>query len=275
MTNVITDYWDVDGVSLHTYASAITTLGGSRSGVPKFRGTDSQAAARRGSLYRPKVADARTLTLAMQVTGVDASSPGASPTTSQFRANLRSLQRLFWKPGGAQFTLTKRWNEGSGQVVASALGYFEDGLEPTMVGDRLAKLTVDVRLSDPFFYAAQQTSTLAVGVPTAINNIGDDVMTKITLEFNGALTNPKLTNATPSPQVWVKYGGTVAGGDKVTLNVDDTTAIRTSDSTSVIGAITHSGARHWLGLARGSNTLTLTTDSGTGTVAVKYQIPYF
>jgi hypothetical protein len=274
VTNVITDYWDVDGTSLHTYATGITTLGGSRSGVPKFRGENTQAAARRGAVHRPKVADSRVITLAMEVTGVDANSPGATPTATQFRANLRALQRLFWRPAAGQFVLTRRWNEGAGQVTAAALGSFEDGLEPTMVGNKMAKTTVDVRLADPFFYTAQQTATLAVGVPQTITNPGDDIVTMMTLEFNASLINPKVTNSTTSPQVWIKYGGTIGSG-KITADVEQTTAIKSIDSSSVVGAITHSGARHWLGLARGANTLTLTADSGTGTVTVKYQVPYF
>jgi hypothetical protein len=275
VTNLTAEYWDVDGVSLDTYAFNIQTLGGSRSGVPSFRGTNTQSAAKRGTAWRPKVADARTLTLAMNVLGVDASTPGGSPSKSQFRANFRSLQRLLWRPGGTQYALTKRWDEGAGIVTASALAEFVSGLEPTMSGDKMAKTTVDLKLNDPFFYSTLQTSTIGLATPTTITNAGDDVAVKMTIEFNGPLTNPKLTNSTPVPQVYVKYGGTVASGDKVILDVDVTTALVNSTGASVIGAITHSGARHWLGFARGSNTLTLTADAGSGTVTMKYYIPYF
>lgn len=276
MTNLITDYWDIDGVSLHTYAYNITTLGGSRSGVPKWRGSNTQSAARRGTSWRPKVADARVITLGMNVIGVDASAAGGgTPDDNQFTKNLRELQRLIWRPGGVEFSLTKRFNEGAGQVLATAKAAYDSGLEPSMVGRRMAKTTVDLSLADPFFYTPLQTTTIGLATPTVFANAGDDVAVKMSIEFNGPLTNPKLTNATPAPQVWVKYGGTVAGGDKVILDVDLTTALVNSTGASVIGAITHSGARHWLGLQRGSNTLTLTADAGSGTVTVKYQIPYF
>lgn len=279
MTNLVTSYWDVDGVSLHTYAYNINTFSGSRTGVPTFRGSNTQSAARRGTTWRPKVADARTITLAMNVVGVGPSAGAASPTQAIFMANWKELQRLLWRPGGQQFALTKRWDEGAGLLSATALAEFVSGLELSNPKGNAArtfgKTTVDLRLNDPFFYSTLQTSTIGLSTPTTIANPGDDVAVKMTIEFNGPLTNPKLTNSTPVPQVYVKYGGTVASGDKVILDVDLTTAIVNSTGASVIGAITHSGARHWLGFARGNNTLTLTADAGSGTVTMKYYIPYF
>lgn len=275
MTNLVPTYWDVDGVSLDSYAMTITTLGGSRSGVPTFRGQNSKFTVKRGATHRPKIADERVITLAMQVTGTD-SNNAAAWSSQQFMANWRSLQRLLWRPEAGQFSLTKRWDEGAGIISATAMAEFDSGLEPTMTGPSLAKTTVDLRLADPFFYSAQQTVTIPLNTPTVINNPGDDTVHKMTMEFNGGiLSNATLTNSTPNPDVWVKLGTGIGSGDKLIVDVDRTTVLRGSDGASFVGALSHSGSRSWMGLVPGNNTLTLTASSGTGNVVVKYQIPYF
>jgi hypothetical protein len=274
MSNTTTTYWDVDGVSLQTLAWNIRTLGGGRNGVPTFRGENRQTAFRRGTEWRPKVPGQRTLPLVMWVQGSDdnGNPPVSRSERAQYTENLRALRALFWRDEARQVALTKRWLD-TGDVVRSATAMVEiaGGMEPDMNGPNMSNLVVDLLLADPFFYGSEQTATLAKNVTQVVTPGGDAMTHRVVLEFNGALTNPMVTNTTPNPDVWVKAGTSVSGGDKVTLDCDWYTAVRQSDNANLIGAMTHSGARHWMPLAKGANSLTLTADAGSGTCAVKYR----
>jgi len=273
-----TIYWDVDGTSLQTWARNISTLGGSRWGVPSMRGSNIMVPGRAGALWQPKVADSRTITLAMWVRGTDDNGVLGTTPKKTFTANWRALQQLLWKPDGTQFSLTKRWDDGSGVKSATALAEFAGGLEPTMMGPYGAKFTVDLLLADPYFYGTQVTSTLAVGVGQVVNNAGDVPATPygMSLKFNGALTNGKVTNSTVSPNVWAQWTGAISGGDGITLDVDEFTAIKQSDSSNQIGGVSYSPGPNgeWFYMAKGNNTLTLTASAGAGTCTFKHRPAY-
>jgi hypothetical protein len=57
--------------------------------------------------------------------------------------------------------------------------------------------------------------------------------------------------------------------------VDLATVVRASDSANLIGAVTHSGSRAWMGLLRDNNTLVLTADGGAGHAVVRHKPAYF
>ena len=267
-----TEFWDVNGTSLSTLAWNIDTLNG-RQRVPMLRGEDTKVPFRPGAIWRPKQPDSRTLTLAMWVLGcnTDGSAPVGMNARSKFNDNREALIKLFFSPD-TQLNLTKRWLSGGSIKSATALAELVSDMDATMLGIDGAQFVVDLRLADPYFYGASTTpAALAVSVGAAVVNPGMAAVQKMTIVFNGALTNPRLTNSTTG--VWVQYTGTIAGGASVTLNTDLFTAV-TSASANVIGSITHQGARNWLPLRVGSNTLTLTASAGTGTATITFQPPY-
>jgi hypothetical protein len=271
-----TEFWDVDGVSLNQYAWNITTLGGSRGGLPPLRGDNVQYAYRPGKDFRTKVPDSRVLTLAMWVAGV-------SPTTDlpaanqrvQWNDNWRALRRLLWTPG-RQVDLTRRAQYSTGLEVHTAKAQLAGTMDPSMTGRTRAEFTIDFLLADPYFYGVSSTTSVPVSTPTTVTNAGDDVAgySNFQLVFHGPLTAPKVTNSTYSPSVWVKAGSGIASGDTLTLDVESYTASRASDSANLIGTVSHSGARQWMLLAPGANTLTLTADGGSGSVDVVFRPPY-
>jgi hypothetical protein len=71
MANSTTEYWDVNGVSLQTYAQNIESWGGSREGVPPLRGEDQVIPYARGSRRVRKVPDSRMLSLQGWVLGME------------------------------------------------------------------------------------------------------------------------------------------------------------------------------------------------------------
>lgn len=279
MSNTTPIYWDADGQSLHTYAFNIETMGGERDGVPTFRGDNMPTPYRPGARHVDKVPDQRNLILLMWARDTDQA--GVQPATHELRleqmmTNRRLLKNLFWRDDASLVALTKRWYESGVVTSATALVQLAGTMAPEMLGPYASKFAVDLLMADPFFYAAQDPITLAVGVAQNITNPGDARTTGrgVKIRFNGPLTNPTLTNATPNPDVWVKAGTSIATGDWVDLDLDTWTAIRNSDGANVIGTITHSGAHQWMVLLKGVNALTLTTGSGTGTAVLNFDAPY-
>jgi hypothetical protein len=267
------EYWDVNGTSLNTLAWNIQTLQG-RARVPILRGDDIDIPYRAGQVWRQKFPGPRVLTLAMWVLGCrpDGTVPSIS-ARAQFNENRDALLRLFYSPD-AQITLTKRWQMSSGLLVASAKAELVGDMDPGMLGSDGAQFVVDLKLADPYFYAPSSVFNLTLATGTAVlNNPGHDRIRKGTLRFNGPLTNPRLTNTTAAPDIWAQYTGVIAGGNWVELDLDLFTAVNQA-STSVLSAITHDGARKWMELLVGNNSLTLSADAGSGNIAFTTQAPY-
>jgi len=209
-------------------------------------------------------------------TGARVSDPGL-----KWSDNWDTLRRLVCPANGAQVTLTRKWRltvSGTPTVVsATAAAELVGSMAPTMTGRTRSEFVVEFLLADPLFYGTQSTTSgIAIGSPTTITNPGHEVAAHYGVEVDliGPLTNPRLTNSTPNPDVWVQYTGTISSGVTVRLNVTDFSATRLSDSANVIAGISHSGARHWMGLLPGANSLTLTASAGSGTATVRYYPPY-
>ena len=273
------EYWDVDGTSLHRLGWSIGTLSGLA--LPPKRGDDTTFANRPGREYRNKPPDSQTIALPMWVTGSDpATGVQAADPRLAWNDNWRALQQLVNPPGGGQVSLTRRKKLTVGGVptVVSATAQAEyTQMIPSMTGRTRADFSLEFLLAVPYFFGSQvTTSHIEVSTPATINNPGDDIAGwfEFEIDFVGTLVNPKLTNSTPSTDVWVKYGSSISAGDTVTLDVESFTATRESDSENVIGNITHGGKPYWLGLWPGDNTITLTADSGSGYAIIRYKPPY-
>ena len=275
-----TTYWDVDGVPLNTYAWNIETKGGSRGGVPTHAGENQALPYRAGSIWREKVPEARALSLEMWVIGKnDDGTESTEGQERQYNENMALLRTMFWRFGGQQFALTKRWKDPTTGSVISATAQAElvGPLEPTMFGPNSCDLSVDLVLADPFFYGDTVNTIINAGAPaTTLFLAGDSKTTgnNLTLTFNGELVSPTLSNSTPDPDIAVQVGAVIDVGDSIVLNVNDFTATRSSDSENVIGTVAHTGARQWMVLHRGNNVLTLTSLAGSGNVVLSHKPVY-
>lgn len=270
-----TEYWDVDGTPLNTYAYNIGSLTG-RTGLPGMKGEDQEQAYRPGSVFRPKVPDSRILSLGMWVQGSDPEVPhsgGAANVSAQFQSNLRMLQRLFYSPR-RQFQLTKRWTDLDGSHVATALGQVVSPVEPGH-GRNRAAMVIDIRLTDPFFYSTTPISvTLAPGATTALVNPGDDATpTHLKVAFAGPLTRPILRNMTANPDIMLAVDYTIPSGS--TLTVDVASDRTTMGSLLLNSKIAYTGSIWPMEIFPGSNTLNLQADSGTGSCTVTTRPAYF
>ena len=244
--------------------------------VPPQRGSDRQYAFRAGAEHRRRTDDSRTIVLGMHLLGQDRT-VGTTTEARQlaYAKAERELLHLLRPADGDQFDLRRTWTDDRGVHSAVARGIAPGGIERERRLGHQAKITVDVHLADPYFWGDPVEVPLTVGVPVEIDNVGDVGTSMIEVEFLGQLANPTITNDTPSPEVWLKVGTAVAAGDSVTLDVDRTTVRRTSDGANIIGTLTHSGSRAWMGLRRGLNNVTLTADSGTGTAVLRYRPAFY
>lgn len=275
MSNYTTEYWEVDNTSLSRYAWGIETVGGSRWGLPPLRGENQTFAYLPGQSARPKIPDSRTIILSMFVIGIDPSTDAyVSNPRVQWNDNWRALQRLFFTPT-RQLTLTRRWESATGGMQSgTAQAQMVGMMDPEMTGRSRATFEVELLLADPFFYGPVITKTLVYNTPQVIAYAGDyetGTAKDMTLKFTGPLTNPRVTNSTPTVPVWMQIGTSIAGGDSVTASLQTGRVIRASDSANLVGGLTHSGTRRWISLYGGNNTVTLTGSSGTGTCEFKYR----
>jgi hypothetical protein len=196
----------------------------------------------------------------------------------EFRRNMRKLQRLFTDMEGAEFDLTKRWHdEDTGELMeATGRGLVPDGLRPEMEGGPYrAKFVAEVLMADPFFYGPEVTVNVPLNTDVEIVVDGDVTSRGIVVEFIGQLASPTLLNKTPTPQVSVRVGSAIAAGDKVTVDVAETTVLRAGDGANIIGALSHSGARPWFELRPGLNVVRLSADSGAGSAVLKYRTVWY
>jgi hypothetical protein len=246
--------------------------------VPKLRGDNILYPSRDGRAFRKKTADSRVITLAMWVAGIDPATDQPSENEKvQFNDNWKTLQELFWSPT-EQLTLTRRWWENKSSPVlrtATAKCELAGTLDPTMTGRTRADFAVDLLLADPYFYGTELTVNLEPGVPVVVNNPGDiPIYSTITMEFNGELISPTITNSTADPEVFMTLNTAVVA-DEVLVDVGKFSVVNTFDNGSLVGSVTHSGSRHWMMLEKGNNTLELTSlGNSTGDVVLKYKPAY-
>jgi hypothetical protein len=240
-------------------------------------------------LYRPKWANSRTVTLVMWTAGIDQTS--GNPGTNQILSwndNWNTIRRMFWSRGplgSQQGQLGRRWNitqGGSpGIVVATALAEVAGTMDPTMTGRTRSDFSVDLLLADPYFYGVTQTQTLAYATPAVVNNLGEatvaegkpSALNAWTAKLNGPLTSPVLTNSTLG--ISVTLAMTIASGHYVILDFLNYTAVDDGGN-SQISLVSHAGARQWMVLGAGNNTLDLTSSNvaDTGTCLLTWNPGY-
>lgn len=275
MTNSTDVYWDVDGQSIQTYAFNITDLGGDRLAPPGLRGDDIIVPGTPGRIFMPKVVDSRIITLGMWVIGAeeDGSRPSDGNRAAQFDENWRKLRSLLFRYG-SEMVLTKRFYVAGVLKTASAKASYAGGLVPDMQGPHAARFTVDLRLSDPYFYGPEITENLSASETVTIG--GDDITRNVKFEISGARTNVVIRNTTLSQQV--EYHNTLATGDKAYLDVMKYTSVTdplSGSNFNSIGSIRHTGAPAWFTMRPGANAITVVSSFGTGSVDMIYREAWF
>lgn len=312
MSNSSVEHWsiaDLDGgneVSLHQYGWAVTTVGGTRYDLPPRRGSDMTVAYRPGQVHRRKLADARPMTLQFFMVGWEPAT-GDAPVDqlTQWNDNWDFLRRLVYRHSmltDQRFRLIRRWfltadtfpttrggdfciqgdpgvpAPGKRLLTAWAQAEMTGSMDPSMTGRFRAEFSMDMTLSDPFFYGDQVTATMQPNTTTFVYNDGHDALGSgfLTVDLYGPLTNPRITNLTTNPDSWWQWTGTVAAGDYLhvraqTFTVDLIKANGTSQNK--IGNVTSFGSRFWGALMPGSNKVQFSA-SGSGHAVLNFRPAY-
>lgn len=263
------EYWEVDGTSIQTNAYNIETLGG-RNTPPPLRGDDEEIPHRYGERWLPKVAGSRTISLAMWVVGANPDGSIDKQRRDIFDDNVRKLQSLFWTPG-RQFQLKKRFRYAGAMRSATALGEYAGGLEPEMIGRYGAKLVVNVKLADPYFYDDVEVST-NLGASTNVTVLGDAVTHNINVTINGARKTPRVRNNTLGMEF--TYNGELLTGARLEAAVREYRATYFPSGGAgqrASASMVHAGDPLWLGLKPGVNAMVVSSATGTGTVVMKHR----
>jgi hypothetical protein len=268
--------WFFNGLPLQSAYGAwnIATFGGSRFGVPVFRGQNYQTPYRAGQNQRAKMPDSRTITMNFWVDGQGQHSTSSYPAADQrlaFNSNFQQLRAAFFQmtaAGSAQGQLQRTWyitQSGSAKLVqATAMAELAGSLDLTMNGRTNAAFSADFLLADPFFYGAQVIKA-CTGASTAVTGLGEGVaglgypspVAGFTVSCSAAGT---VTNTTAG----VSF--TLASGPSYPVTVDVLNGTVTDNAgANQIAAITHSGARAWMVVLPGTNTISVSAGTATFT----------
>ena len=274
MTIASDEYMEVDGTPLQTYAMNIETVGGARRAPTKFRGDNVKIPHRRGGRFRKKVPDQRTLSLNMWVRGCDDDGkiPSGRTARALYEQNLDRLINLLWRGEDDQMVLTKRVFKGEAITPVDALAEFSGGLEPSMIGRRAAKMTVDLLLADPYFYDRTWTTVTLANGNNSIVVPGTAKTTKIKVTINGARNVTRLRNSTYG--VETTYNDSLNAGDVALLDIDAFNAYKTPSGQTQVRMntkVVHQGDAEWLYLKPGTNVIALSSTSGAGQVQLQYK----
>lgn len=274
--NTTQEYWEVDGQSLQTYAFNITTWGGDRQTPPPLRGDNITVPHSVGRKFVPKTPDSQVKTLSMWVVGAeeDGSAPLGGDRARLFQENWEKLRKLLWTPY-RELTVTKRIRHPVSGLWVPVTGkaQYVGGLTPSMLGGAAAMFTVDLYFADPFFYGDPEVIDFTLAEESQeFVTLGDSLTNSITIEFMGALVNPKISNV-EAPEIWVKYAAVLASGDSAKIQVKDFKATHypaSSVSYKAAGRVQHAGAHSWMELEEGPSNLVFSADSGLGTARLTY-----
>lgn len=261
--------WFWNGLALSQPYWNLTTFGGSRSGVPTLRGSNIQVPYRAGQAQRAKYPDSRTISLTMWMDG--SGSAAGWPSTDARLAindNWAQLRKAFFTRnagGSVQGQLQRNWwltSGGPGLVTSTAMAEIAGSMDLSMNGRTGAAFTVDLLLSDPYFYSAQRTQAVTGSGTITANGegvVGEGFPSPVagfTVALSAAGT---VTNTTAG----VSF--TIASGPTFPVTVDLLAGTVTDNAgVNQVSKISHS-SRLWMALQNGANAITVSAGTATFT----------
>lgn len=268
-----TEFWYWNGMPLQTSYYNIATFGGSRFGLPTNRGQDYQVPYRAGQLWRAKYPDERTVTLNMWTDSqmsANQAYPAADPRRA-FNDNWQQLRAAFFTrgaQGGLQGQLQRNWYWTQGgsptMVTSTAMAEIAGSMDPTMNGRTSAAFSVDLLLSDPYFYGAQRTQAVTTAGATITANgegvVGEgfpSAVNAFTISLSAAATVANTTAGTS-----FTLSGSGVASYPVLVDILHYTAVDAAGN-NVVGGVTHSGSRMWACLVSGANVITVSAGTAT------------
>lgn len=264
------DRWTFDGTDLSSYAYLLAS-GTDLEDLPPLRGEDVAVPYLPGRRWAAKLPDSKRLSLALLVTDQAVGGGLSLPDgRQQFQANLDGLRLALAKPG--RRSLVHHLPGGSSRTAQAECLGLQVG---EMRGNREGVVAVaDFMLADPYFYGPNVVDTARAisASPTAFALVhpGTARTNRVSFDFTGPISNPRVTNATNG--IYVECLVTVGAGLHLIVDCDLFTAA--NDGVSSIGSIRHSGDFRWMVLEPGSNSLSVTATAPGGTLTTTAAAPY-
>lgn len=264
---------DTPEISLHQYGWSVTSKGGNRYDLPTKRGDNQEYPYRPGARHNQnKLAKQRSVVLDMWLMAVN---PGTGQIdgdlTVRWNDSWDFLRELMWQFSGQQLILTRRWLRTiQGNKVlhkAEALVEMTDTMEPTMTGPHRATFQLKFTMADPFYYGDWITTRIDMGAPAQnIYNPGQEramysnIEVRITNATGSPVTNPKIINYTPTPNIYLKWASVLNVGTLV-FDIPNSTCFNSTHTTNYIRYVVSSGDQFWFGLNPGNNLIELVEDT--------------
>lgn len=178
---------------------------------------------------------------------------------------------MFWTrgPGGSQQgQLTRNWYLTVGgspvMVQSTAMAEIAGSMDPTMNGRLSAAFSVDLLLSDPYFYGGQVTQAVTTAGGTVVNpgeGVAGEGFASAVNSFTVKITAPATVTNTTCGVAFTHSGAGVQLWP-VTVDVLRYTATDAAGN-NVVGGLTHAGSRMWMALPNGSNAVTVSAGTAT------------
>lgn len=266
--------WSIDGVALQSDGWTIDDFTGLEA-PPQYRGGPVTVPARDGQVWRPLVADGRTLAFRMSVFGTNTDGYELGPDVqlltpqAQLWSNWRTLRSLFFGSGSRQLSITKAWDD----ITATGSGVFAGGLEPENLGLQAFRFAADVFMADPWLYAPEvNLGSWTVGTHDVTGLIAGDVTSpRWILTLTGPLTNPSVTISAGNDVLSsITYTGEIAEGDSLNVVMPGLDFIETGD---VSGSNITTEQTLWVALDPSATSVTI-GGSGAGAVDIDYEAAY-
>jgi hypothetical protein len=236
-----------------------------------MRGQDYAVPYKAGQSFRAKYPDERTVSLTMWVDG-SGSQYGfpASDSRLAFNNNWQQLRQAFYTRSGGggsvQGQLQRNWywtqSGSAGLVTSTAMAEIAGSMDLTMSGRTGAAFTVDLLLSDPYFYGSSRSQGVGTGGGT-INALGEGVVgegwssavNSFTVVCSQACTVHNTTTG-------VSFALAGSATFPVTVDILNYTVVDAA-GLNKSAMLTHSGGRMWMALVNGSNSITCSAGTAT------------
>lgn len=256
--------WELDSVSLSTLATWVVSVDEE---WPQARGADAVAPMLPGERWRPKVVDARRLSLTVAVS--DRDEDGVFGGATRLRTNLDRLAGLVSASRTRLLTLRRKmpddtWREAQVQVLSS-VAVERRGTE----AGGLAKAVLDLHMPSVWWLGSSVTSAALPTGAATLTVAGSAPQHELAVRFSGPCTDPWLKTSSLDPAVTLSWLGVIPAGDWVEVAIPGRTARWKAGGSAGWGRLSGSDA---FGLVPGSNVLTVS--AGTGSVVVTYRPAY-
>lgn len=229
---------------LNTYAHNIGTLDGIEA-LPDFVGDNATRGNRSGRLWRPKLPDQRTVTLAMWVRGSDPDGGIPADSRAQFQTNWHKLKGMFGRYD-RPLKVTRRLVLVDQTLELTAEASLGGDMALAPQGDAAGAFTVDLLLHDPYWYGPLESTgpvsplwassgrlypkVYPLDYGTTVGASGTQIIVNVGhvpvppyVEITGKVFEPALINLTTGEALMIEPDVLLDSGDSLVIDFDERT----------------------------------------------------